>query len=475
MVLHGDKIDKFKEFCGVAEDSIALRYLRHCGYNLQAAIQHFYQTNGVLEENEEEEEGWNRDVLGLSASSNSISRNNHIEHNAPPNSQSVLRSITPNSRAVQRWRQFAFAFLTLPFNFFISTVYDVLKFFYELVVGERTPSIEDMRHDVGIFRQSVMEKFSRTSVEFFDGTFDEAYLAACDSDKIFAAFLFTPGARQYEDVVRQILEDDNFNTTVIDFDMVLWGVDPRSAAGRMAARQMKLTKFPSFVALSSRDESTLMRVETPSSAQDIWPLLRQCALEELELREEEEFKKRILRENRMLMYQQEMEYRESEERDRAIMAERRRQKQLQEEENYKKNKEEKERHDAMVYCQQALNELRREMSSNQEVNDYSGKDCIRVLVRYPCGETSKHNFSPDESSKNLFGVVFTESYCPDYFEAHYGFPRTKLNFYSERYHNILMKHRRSLGQQTLSYVEPKTFRQLGISSSLTLYISNIDS
>uniref|UniRef100_A0A0K0DNF8 UBX domain-containing protein n=1 Tax=Angiostrongylus cantonensis TaxID=6313 RepID=A0A0K0DNF8_ANGCA len=175
------------------------------------------------------------------------------------------------------------------------------------------------------------------------------------------------------------------------------------------------------------------------------------------------------------MEQQEREYRESEERDRAMIAERRRQQKLQEEETIRRNKEQQERMEKNAKRLKVVKHLRGELIANHAADDYDGKDSIRVLVRYPSGETSQHRFSPDENTQSLFGVIFAKPCCPDYFEAHYGFPRRRLDFYPEGYHVLLMDLRQSLGLEKLSYVEPRTFREFGINSSLTLYISDIDS
>ncbi|KAK6033284.1 UBX domain protein [Ostertagia ostertagi] len=474
-----ESVESFKEFCGITDNDVAARYLNHCHGDLQAAVQLFFQTDGVLNADQEE-----NDFVEVAGMRNRRNNSEPLFGDDDDWSDEDRRSQNAivNSRAdasrwsvVQPWRQFIVALITLPFNFFISTLFDVLKFFYDLVVGERMPAIADFREDVANFRRAVVEIYGATRVEFFDGTFDEAFLAACDANTIFAAYLFTPGSRYSEEMVRQVLMDDDFNETLLNFNVVLWGADPRSAAGKYAAHKLRVSTFPSFAALSSRDHSLLMRVEMPVEARQIWPLLRQCALEEMEQREEEEFRKRVLRENRQLMAQQEREYRESEERDRAMMAERRRQQEMKEAELLKQQQEEKERQDKIAWRLQGLRELREEFTANQISDDCEGADSIRVIVRYPSGETSQHKFAPDDSTKKLFEVIFVKANCPNFFEAHYGFPRVKLDFCPRRYYEILSDHRQSLGQETSPYVEPKTFRELGITSSLALYINDVDS
>ncbi|VDM60643.1 unnamed protein product [Angiostrongylus costaricensis] len=165
----------------------------------------------------------------------------------------------------------------------------------------------------------------------------QAFMGAGLAEKVFVVYMFTPGARHTEDAVQRILADNNFNKTLNDFNMILWGADPRSKAGKdgTAARKMNISTFPCFVALSSRDESMVVK------------------------------------------------------------------------------------------------HLRGELIANHAADDYYGKDSIRVLVRYPSGETSQHRFSPDENTQSLFGVIFAKPCCPDYFEAHYGFPRRRLDFYPE--------------------------------------------
>ncbi|KAK5979989.1 UBX domain-containing protein [Trichostrongylus colubriformis] len=478
MDVSDENVASFKEFCAINDDDIAMRYLIHCHGDLQAAVQLYFQTDGVLNDDPDEDDYAEvPPMVNRRNSSDPLFRNHgeSFQDRSPQNAIVNSRSDTSRWSVVQPWRQFFVALVTLPFNFVISTIFDVLKFFYDLVVGERMPAIADFREDVANFRRAVFEIYGATRVEFFDGTFDEAFLAAADGNTVFAAYLFTPGSRYSEEMVRQVLMDDDFNETLLNFNIVLWGADPRSSAGKDAAYKLRVSTFPSFAALSTRDHSMLMRVEMPVDARQIWPLLRQCALEELEQREEEEFRKRVLRENRQLMEQQEREYRESEERDRAVMAERRRQQQLKEAELLRQQQEEKERQDKVAWRLQELRELRDEFLANGVSDDCDGADSIRVIVRYPSGETSQHKFALDDSTKKLFEVIFVKPNCPNFFEAHYGFPRVRLDFCPRRYYEIICDHRQSLGQEIFPFVEPKTFRELGITSSLALYINDVDS
>ncbi|XGW33262.1 hypothetical protein V3C99_017603 [Haemonchus contortus] len=479
MDISEENLASFKEFCGVTENDIAVRYLTHCHGDLQAAVQLYFQTDGVLNEEQEDDEFVEVPEIRRRRNSSDPSFRDHAESSAHSRrSQNAVvnhRSAASSWSVVQPWRQFLVALITLPFNFVISTIFDVLKFFYDLVIGERLPAIADFRQDVANFRSAVLEIYGPTRVEFYDGTFDEAFLAAADANTVFAAYLFTPGSRYSEEMVRDVLTDNDFIETMLNFNVVLWGADPRSSAGKDASYKLRLSTFPAFAALSTRDHSMLMRIEMPMDARQIWPLLRQCALEEMEQREEEEFRRRVLRENRQLMEQQEREYRESEERDRAMMAERRRQQQQKEEEMQKQQQEEKERQDKIESRLQGLRELREELSANHVSDNCDQADSIRVIVRYPSGETSQHKFAPDDNTMKLFEVIFAKPSCPNFFEAHYGFPRVRLDFCPRRYYEILSDHRQSLGQETPPYVEPKTFRELGIHSSLALYINDVDS
>ncbi|KAK6765238.1 hypothetical protein RB195_025246 [Necator americanus] len=305
------------------------------------------------------------------------------------------------------------------------------------------------------------------------GMAQSAFSAACEAETLFAVYLFSPDARYSNSMVRQVLEDESFVETMLNYNVVLWGADPLSSAGQEVARRMRISTFPCFLAVSSREHSIVMRVEMPVDARQICPLLRQCALDELDQREEERFRRRVLRENRALMEQQEREYRESEERDRALLAERRRQQEEKEKEIRKRKQEEKERLAKVVERMQALRNLREEFVVRQIPDDYDGEDSIRVLVRYPSGSTSKHRFSPKENVKSLFEVVFAKSCCPWFFEAYYGFPREKLNFCSLRYHELFSDYRLSQNLESEPWVMPKTFEELGISFSLTVYISDV--
>ncbi|KAJ1354635.1 hypothetical protein KIN20_011628 [Parelaphostrongylus tenuis] len=195
MVSIENNINNFKEFCGITEDRLAIRYLDRCNGDLQAAIQLYFQTDGMLEDVIDDD--WSNEALHGSDDSDDEPR---IRRNSEDRRALVAQTTEFSSRhtsVVQPWRQYIFAIITLPFNFFISTIYDVLGFFYELVVGERAPAEDDIREDVSNFRRAVDERFM-TSVEFFDGTIEEAFIEACLAEKVFAVFMFTPG-EQYTD------------------------------------------------------------------------------------------------------------------------------------------------------------------------------------------------------------------------------------------------------------------------------------
>lgn len=52
-----------------------------------------------------------------------------------------------------------------------------------------------------------------------------------------------------------------------------------------------------------------------------------------------------------------------------------------------------------------MRKLREELIANQTEDEYDGSDSIRVIVRYPCGETSQHKFAPDDSVGVSCGVT----------------------------------------------------------------------
>ncbi|CAJ0609714.1 unnamed protein product [Cylicocyclus nassatus] len=475
MEVSEENVENFKEFCGIADEDVAVRYLRHCRGDLQAAVQLFFQTDGILDDDDNEEAD-DMNVAEYPRNGRARALDHEWDHAETSSSLNSIATARPGPQwfVVQPWRQFIVALITLPFNFVFTTIFDILKFFCDIIFGERRPSITNYREDVAKFRRGVQERLGETQVEFYNGTYEEAFSAARNAESLFAVYLFSPDAQYVDYMVRQVLEDQTFNETMLNYNVVLWGADPRSSAGKDVARRMRVSTFPCFFAVSTRDHSVVMRVEMPVEARQIYSLLRQCALDELEQREEERSRRSALREIRELMEQQEREYRESEERDRALIAERRRQREQKEEEQRMQAKQATERAAKEAARMKGLRDLREEFSRNKRSDDYEGEDSIRVLVRYPSGETSQHKFSSKESVKNLFEVVFAKSCCPWFFEAYYGFPRARLNFCCYRYHELLSDYRQSQNQSIEPWEVPKTFEELGISSSLTVYISDVE-
>ncbi|KHJ92860.1 hypothetical protein OESDEN_07240 [Oesophagostomum dentatum] len=174
MEISGDKIDNFKEFCGINDEEVAVRYLRHCHGDLQAALHLYFQTGGVLEDEGVNEEMNDADELVYARNGQARLLRRHAEASPSHSSDSNDRISQPQWSVVQPWRQFVVALITLPFNFVFTTIFDILKFFCDIVFGERTPSITNYREDVAKFRQAVRENFPNIRVVFFNGTYEEA-------------------------------------------------------------------------------------------------------------------------------------------------------------------------------------------------------------------------------------------------------------------------------------------------------------
>ncbi|ETN76849.1 hypothetical protein NECAME_11369 [Necator americanus] len=199
------KTSKFEEFCGVNDEDLAVQYLRHCRGDLQAAVQLYFQTDGILSDEGGDERANDIDeVLDFSRNSRNqlTSNDSHsIEASSSRYSVSNARFVNncinsaPHWSIAQPWHQFIVALLTLPFNFVVTTVFDIMKFFLDLIFGERTPSITNFREDVANFRHLVNEEFGDIHVDFYDGTYDEAFSAACEAETLFAVYLFSPDAR----------------------------------------------------------------------------------------------------------------------------------------------------------------------------------------------------------------------------------------------------------------------------------------
>ncbi|VDK80738.1 unnamed protein product [Cylicostephanus goldi] len=176
MEVSGENVENFKEFCGITDEDVAVRYLRHCHGDLQAAVQLYFQTDGILDDDDNEDAD-DMDVAEYPRNGRARALDHDWDHAETSSSLNSIATARPGPQwsVVQPWRQFIVALITLPFNFVFTTIFDILKFFCDIIFGERRPSITNYREDVAKFRQGVRERLGERQVEFYDGTYEEQH------------------------------------------------------------------------------------------------------------------------------------------------------------------------------------------------------------------------------------------------------------------------------------------------------------
>ncbi|VDK79829.1 unnamed protein product [Litomosoides sigmodontis] len=425
---HTNCINSFKEVCAVG-DKLAKDFLVYNHWNLEAAVQHFFHTDGRLEEEEQN-------------ASNAASelRHRHVQVNEPSTSQTGNRqsSLSPVKLSLRRrplppptWFEWTVTIIKLPFFIAYQSLFELISFLWSLF---RAPplAVADSRGDVRHFIEEFNAHFgdSNNEIRFFSGSYDDAINECKNSLRFMIVYLHNPSHESCERFVRETLLSYQMKQFLERNEILLWGVSVRSQEGYKVSMALRENTYP-FLGLLCMRETRMVLVLRLEGEYELEPMLFtiQTAIDEnrshLDAIRNERHQREV---NNRILREQESDYQRSLAADRARLNERKRAEserkmaEIREAEEKKKKQEKKAK----------LNAIRMKLASELPPESQAS-DCVRVSVRFPSGERFERRFDVTNSLELLFNATLAYENCPLNLTLLSSYPRKQLNCAPEWY------------------------------------------
>ncbi|VDK48351.1 unnamed protein product [Anisakis simplex] len=473
----------FQEVCAV-EDETATNYLRRNDWNLEAAVQHFFQSGGQLEfedqnnSNAQQElrqrhvaaNGPSPSTSGISSSPSTYRNSSSEDDIDPPLIPLVRRQQRPMS-----WSEWFYGLLTLPITFTYYSIIEILRFFWSLL--RVTPlMVTDPRADVQKFVDEFNSRYGneRNTIQWYNAQYTDALNECKTSLRFMLAYLHNPSHQATDRFVKEQLLSEQMKQFIERNNILMWGCSVQTQEGYKVSMALRENTYPFLGLMCMRDHhmSLVFRLE---GEYELEPMLYslQTAIDENRLylnairveREQREVNSQIRRE-------QEVEYQRGLEADRAKRDKLRRaesERQLAEKREAESKRQEQIKKeqltDTMEYSKkfQKLKEIRQRLAEElpEETN---AVDHIRVCVRFPSGDRFERKFEKGDSLEALFNATLANEKCPDDFTLICSYPRRQLNCAPEWY--------REYGSSVQDPLNIPTFEESGFSNSLVVLVKD---
>lgn len=462
---HLDVISNFKEVCAV-DDDVATGFLRHNDWNLEIAVQHFFQSGGELHEHVEEEQNFSNNEQELRhrrvvANGPSTSGLFNSRSSTPPPDVPLQRRVPPPIT----WTEFAISLIRLPFLFTYHSILEILYFIWALF---RSPplSVTDPRGDVHAFVEDFNATYgnSPNAIQWVDAPYNDALDLCRNSLRFLIVYLHNPSHEACERFIRNTLLSQQMRQLIDRNQIVMWGASVRSQEGYKVSMALRENTYP-FLGLLCMKEHRMVMVLRLEGEYELEPMLYtiQTSIDENQMYLNAVREERNQREaNNRIRREQEAEYQRGLAEDKARLNQRKRE-ETQRLEALRREEEEKRKEQLK---KEKFQEIRAKIASELPP-EYKSPDHIRVSVRFPCGARFERSFSPDDSLEKLFNATLVHEKCPVNFSMVSSYPREQLNCAPEWYreYGSVM---RAVGDKI------PTFRQCGFDKSVMVLVQDND-
>uniref|UniRef100_A0A914ZMP7 UBX domain-containing protein n=1 Tax=Parascaris univalens TaxID=6257 RepID=A0A914ZMP7_PARUN len=456
-------ISSFKEVCAVSDET-AMDFLHRNDWNLEAAVQHFFQTGGQLEVEDQNISNTEQELRQRHlANEPSTSRIAASRDSSPFESRPIIpleRRIAPP----MTWGEWLYSIVTLPLAFTYHSFMELLRFLWSLI---RAPplSVADPRGDVHRFVRDFDTLYGHQAnqIQWCDAPYSDALNECKNSLRFMIVYLHNPSHEATDRFVRGTLLSQQMRQFVERNDILMWGASIRSQEGYKVSMALRENTYP-FLGLICMREHHMAMVLRLEGEYELEPMLYslQTAIDENRLylnaireeREQREANNRIRRE-------QEVEYQRGLEADRARLDQLRR----AESERQLAAKKEAETRLKQRLKKEKLREIRSRMA-RELPSETNSAEHVRVSVRFPSGDRFERRFDLDDSLEMLFRATFAHEKCPDDFTLLCSYPRRQLNCAPEWY--------REYGSSVQDPANIPTFRACGFDNSLVVLVQDND-
>ncbi|GMT03408.1 hypothetical protein PENTCL1PPCAC_25582, partial [Pristionchus entomophagus] len=428
--------DNFKEVCAV-DDTKAEQFLSHCDYNLERAVQLFFQTGGVLDNtNEGAENHENRAnelrrrggpvVEGMGGGGESSSSSASSTTTSTHSTNGTRRSTGTVGVRQMSWLEWFVAVAALPINLLISTIHDVLEGIWGLFGGGRAPDVTDPRGDVDRFISKYEEHYANAvqyRVRFSADTFMEACQRAKRELRSLLVFVHDETSAESSSFLRDALSSQLVGALIDANSVHVWGISTATPEGVKVARQLRTRSYPSLFLMMARDGRmvTNLRLSSMPAERLANNLAMGVNMVEMQLRQLRAAQLRREEDSR-IRAEQEQEYKE------ALAADRKKKEEKERKEREVREKEEAARRaeEEREECRRIIEEKREQLRSLSCGESAVEGETVRVQIRFPSGEKTERKFGVEDTVEFLFNAALSHPACPSLFSMHTSYPRRTL-------------------------------------------------
>ncbi|KAJ1369655.1 FAS-associated factor 2 [Parelaphostrongylus tenuis] len=239
--------------------------------------------------------------------------------------------------------------------------------------------------DIRRFLSDYANKFaigSKHTVDFFNGSFDDAQKESRNAMRLMLAFIHDPTNEDSKKFIHESLNSIEFDELTSRNQLIVWGVANDSEEGKYDIEPTQERRICGF-----------------TTASDLVKKLQEsCDLLQTEINELRKQRERIM-ENRRLMQEQEKAYKESAERDKQKILEARKARQ----EKLDAEAEQKTKENEVEQRRRVIAEMRGQLKLQGE-HQPIGNDLINVQVRFPSGKKFTKKFALDDNLERKEGL-----------------------------------------------------------------------
>ncbi|XP_036368329.1 FAS-associated factor 2 isoform X1 [Octopus sinensis] len=364
-------------------------------------------------------------------------------------SSSVYVTTSSGPQGVVQWISYAFM---LPFRYFFTTVFNILKFAYRLFWPDPRQNVTDPVGDVMAFINKFKDDFGNTHPVFYQGSYSQAINDAKRELRFLLVYLHDDSLRNSMVFCRETLCNPNV-VNFINSKVLFWACNVSSPEGYRVSRTIRVIKYPflSLIVLRENNSMTVVaRIEGLVDSQELIRRLQRA----IEVNEQAVTSIRRERERRNadkeLREQQDQAYYASLKADQEKDRKKQEAQRIIEEQELEKREQAAASNRLLMELEKEKDEARVLIPPEPPAN---AEDTVRIILTVPSGAHLERRFNKHTSLKYLYYFILCHESCPDDFKVLMNFPKGEICCIP-----------------TKDGPDPPTFSEVGLDKSVRLFV-----
>ncbi|XP_014784881.1 FAS-associated factor 2 [Octopus bimaculoides] len=349
--------------------------------------------------------------------------------NLTPRDQHVYVTTSSGPQGVVQWMSYAFM---LPFRYFFTTVFNILKFAYRLFWPDPRQNVTDPVGDVMAFINKFKDDFGNTHPVFYQGSYSQA---------------INDAKRELETLC---------NPNVVNFinsKVLFWACNVSSPEGYRVSRTIRVIKYPFLSLIVLRENNSMTVVARIEGLVDSQELIRRL---QRAIEVNEQAVTSIRRERERRNADKELREQQDEAYYASLKADQEKDRKKQEAQRIIEEQELEKREQAAA-SNRLLMELEKEKAEARLLippePPANAEDTVRIILTVPSGAHLERRFNKHTSLKYLYYFILCHESCPDDFKVLMNFPKGEVCCIP-----------------TKGGPDPPTFSEVGLDKSVRLFV-----